>query len=363
MIRLTRTSTSMLEASGAARERALARAPQAEWGLAHQGARVILSRDQESGWLVRPAGRHLVALGLPLGRPDLRGLSRTAAGRTRLPLLYKCDGRTALAAQRAGWSVVRIGHEAVLDLGGWTPERPACRQLRRKLRVAVALRVEQACELPLEAMEAVSRDWVRRQGGERGFSMGRFDPALLRRQRVLLAWSEEGLLGFASFHAARDEWTLDLMRQVEGAPDGTMHRLVTEAVALAREAGAKRLSLAGVLDLPEDRPWLRRVTSRAQGLVQFKGSFGPRLSPRYAAAPGPAALALGLAAVGWAVHRPGPLGRDLPSPGRRAARPGPNRSVPQFGFEPAPIPCDARRHDNRPAAALPPGPPAPYQRP
>lgn len=337
----------MPEASGAARERALARAPQAEWGLAHQGARVILSRDQASGWLVRTAGRHLVALGLPLGPPDLAGLARTAARGGRLPLLYKCDGRTARTARQAGWSVIRLGREAVLDLRGWTVDRPACRQLRRKLRSASGLRIEAPQRLPLDRMAAVAREWALRHGGERGFSMGRFDPALLGRQRVVLAWSGEVLVGFATFHVARGEWALDLMRQGEGAPDGTMHRLVVEAVALARAAGAERLSLAAVTDLAETWPLLRRIVPCTQGLAQFKGSFGPRLLPRYAAAPGPASLALGLAAVGWAIHRPGPLGDAPQGPARIVARPRPpvlghHRAEPHFGFEPTPIPCDAR---------------------
>ena len=325
----------LLEVTGSARDRALARAPQAEWGLAHQGAQVLLGPGQSAGWLVRRTGRRLVALGMPLGAAALGDLARTASARGLSPLVYKCDAATACAARRQGWRVLRLGHEAVLDLRTWTADRPACRQLRRKLRaLGSALRIEEAGHLPLDRMEAVSRDWVARSGGERGFSMGRLDPRLLRHQRVLLAWQGAALVAFASFHASASEWTLDLMRHTDGAPNGTMHRLVVEAIALARAEGAQRLSLAAIPQPPILSRW--RAT-RPCGLSQFKLSFGPRLEPRYAAASGRISLLTGLAQVAVAIHWPGPL-RDDAGPCARWTIPRRD----QYGFEPKPIPCDAR---------------------
>lgn len=343
MIPLTRRPPPLIKATGGARERALARAPQAEWGLAHQGARVLLSRDQSSGWLVRRAGWRLVALGLPLGPAALDDLRRTARALGLSPMLYKCDAVTACAARRQGWRVRRTGHEAVLDLGSWSLDRPACRQLRRKLRASRdALTIELAGSLPLDRMQRVAREWAVRSGGERGFSMGRLDLRLLRHQRVLLAWQGETLVAFASFHVHGQEWTLDLMRHSDAAPNGTMHRLVVEAVAQARAAGARRLSLAAI---PEPLPMALGRAARPCGLAQFKLSFGPRLLPRYAAAPGGLSLLSGLLQVARAVHRPAPLTQggadavDLPVLSRRARS---TRGAGNFGFEPGAVPCDAR---------------------
>jgi phosphatidylglycerol lysyltransferase len=345
-----------IEVTGAARDRALLLAPQAEWGLAHQGAQVMLTPDRGAGWLVRRAGPCLVALGLPLGVPALGGLERMAKIHALRPLLYKCDARTAQAARRRGWSVLRVGSEAVVDLDGWTLERPACRQLRRKLRAAqkAELRVEIAETLPLPAMEALSRDWAIRSGGERGFSMGRFDTRLLSRQRVVLAWRDADLIGFASFHANSFEWTMDLMRHKEGAPDGTMHSIVALALGRARAEGAQRLSLAAIPDCTALPAWLRGKVAGATGLGQFKRAFGPRLLRRYAAAPGRAALALGLAAVAWAIHRP----PSLPDVETGFAAPGfaPSRVQHHFGFEHATVPCDARAAHLPNAAHAPRGP-------
>ncbi len=320
---------------------------------------MLLSRDRARGWLARRAGLHLVGLGLPMGSTDPDALRETAGNRWLSPLLYKCDARSAQAARARGWPVLRLGAEAVLDLRRWSLDRPACRQLRRKLRGAGAraLRIEEARELPILAMDRVSREWAARCGGERGFSMGRFDPGLLRRQRVLLAWSGEELVAFASFHATRGEWALDLMRHASAAPDGAMHRLVAEAAALARAEGAERLSLAAIPEPAVAQRWLLRLGLGACGLAPFKNSFGPVLHPRYAVAPHLLSLVAGLASVAWSIHRPAPLreGHRQDAGAWRRGRSGVASLArwfgrPQFGFEPEPVPCEAPPAQSRPAA-------------
>lgn len=289
---------------------ALLRAPQAEWGLARQGAELALDPDGSEGWMVRRAGAALAAIGRPLGAASPAAFAALARDRGLSPLLYKCDGRAARRARASGWRVLRLGDEAVLDLRGWSPEAPACRRLRRKLRAASAsgVAVAMADAPPLDAMAALSARWAEAHGGERGFSMGRFDPGPLGRQAVALAWAEGRLVAFASFHRAPREWTLDLLRHESDAPDGALHAAIALAARQAQGAGALRLSLAGV-------PWgARRVAAglvpaigagaERDGLGQFKRAFGPRLVPRFAAAPSWPRLLLGLLCVAWAVRRP-----------------------------------------------------------
>ena len=309
----------LLQAEGAARHRALAEAPQAEWGLAHQGARILLSPCQQAGWLVRRAGGTLAAIGTPMGRANLPVL-RAHAGQLGLNLaLYKCGPRLAAEARAAGWAVERIASEAVIDTARWSLERPACRGLRRKLKSAAKAGVTTEIappHLPLAEMTRIHADWAARSGGERGFSMGRFCPALLDHQRVVLARRDGVLVGFASFHVGRDEWTLDLMRQTGDAPDGTMMALIAAAIAQAREAGVARLSLAALPDLPGWIPaWIRaRIAARpgGAGLEQFKRSFGPDWRPLYAAAPHRAGLARAGVEIARAVHAPAPLDAEPP---------------------------------------------------
>ncbi len=304
----------LLLADAGPRLRALARAPHSEWGLAHQGADILMTRDHESGWLVRRAGATLVAIGKPLGAPALSALADHAARLGLAPALYKCSATTAARARRAGWHVARIAEEAILDPQTWRLDTPACRGLRRKLRSAAAaevtIEVAPHC-LPMAEMARVAAAWAQRSGGERGFSMGRFAPDLLHRQMVLLAWQDGLLVGFASFHQGRQDWSLDMMRQRGDAPDGTMMALLVAAIEAARNAGIEELSLAA---LPLPPAWLpARLRPRydawagSPGLARFKHGFGPGYRPLYMAAPSRAGLLRAAVEIGAAIHRPAPL--------------------------------------------------------
>ncbi len=342
-------------ADGRVRDRALARAPHPEWGLVHQGAQIRLTRDASCGWLTRRAGPALAAIGAPLGRADLTAMTQTARAERAVPVLYKCDGRTAAIARRAGWSVIRLATEAVISPADWTTDRPACRQLRRKLRQAegAGVTVAQACHpLPIPAMERVSADWIRCHGTERGFSMGRFDPALLAQQRVILASHDGRLVGFASFHVTRQDWSIDLMRHRFDAPEGTMHLIICAAIAAARDQGCRYLSLAAFPAPPDTvRPLLRRLGWLADS-GQFKTAFGPRLMPLYAAGPGPLRLVVALAAVARAIHAPSPDPSGVVN-GEHDPRPV-HRKHENFRFESGPRPCDAQPFTPpRPARSVP----------
>lgn len=209
--------------------------------------------------------------------------------------------------------MLRIGAVAEVDPLDWSPEGPGLRQLRRKLRRAEAagLRVEEAARLPLAEMAALSDRWARAHGGERGFSMGVFDPEYLAAQRVLLAYSGSRLVAFASFHAGRESWALDLMRHEADAPSGTMQALVASGITAAGAAGIRKLSLAASPALPA---WPRVDRRLPRGLAQFKSAFGPRWRPIYLCTPKLSQLPLSLAAIAFEIR----WGHRLRQPGRAA---------------------------------------------
>jgi phosphatidylglycerol lysyltransferase len=141
--------------------------------------------------------------------------------------------------------------------------------------------------------------------------MGRFCPDYIAGQQVFLAWQDDRLLGFASFHAGAHDRALDLMRLSAEAPAGTMQALVIAALEAARADGSSGFSLAAVPDIPAlahpllapmRAPLLARAG--AAGLRQFKSGFAPHWSPRYVAAPSRAALALCLADLTREIHHP-----------------------------------------------------------
>ncbi|NDV01055.1 phosphatidylglycerol lysyltransferase domain-containing protein [Pseudoroseicyclus tamaricis] len=295
---------------------AMAAPPEAGWGLAYQGGALALARCGTRGWHLRHAPGTLAALGAPLGTADFAGLQQLARHLGRRALAYDIDARTAAAARRAGWVVTPLSTRASLDPQEWRLDRPACRQLRRKLRGARNAGV--VAELasyapPFAEMGAVARAWALKSGRERGFSTGRYAPAFAARQVVILAHSGGRLVGFATFHAAPGSWSLELMRWLPEAPAGTMQTVLATAIEEARLAGIHHLSLANAPS--RELRLLRFDLNRAlgvSGLVQFKGAFGPDWTPRYAAAPSRPALLFGLAAAAHAIWRPDPLPAPFP---------------------------------------------------
>jgi len=132
-------------------------------------------------------------------------------------------------------------------------------------------------------------------------------------QRVFLAWNGADLIAFLTLNEVACEWSLDLMRQTDNAPDGTMHLLLAYAIDSARSVGCPRVSLAATSYLghgnKEFISALRRKlgkTSGADGLRRFKTSFAPNWEPLYAASPTQMSLCTGLWDVLRAInHSPG----------------------------------------------------------
>ncbi len=275
--------------------------PRAETAIIDQNGGYVMRGDL-SDMAVLETDQVLVGLFDPVcgGRKaDLSLLQQEAKARNLRPCLYKCTASIATTARQAGWKVIRVSAEAVLDPMSFSTKGSKRRQLRRKLRQAekAGLRLEQAGDiLPFAEMARIDAEWQDANGRAKGTTMGRFEPGYVATQQVFLAWDGDRLAGFVSLHGANREWCLDLMRADRTAPDGTMHALICAALDAAKARNVPRLSLAAVTD-----PKFRRG---ACGLEQFKRSFDPRWQPLYMAAPGWTSLALAAAELWRLVHRP-----------------------------------------------------------
>ncbi|SLN46449.1 Phosphatidylglycerol lysyltransferase [Aquimixticola soesokkakensis] len=268
---------------------------------------LLTGSDARALGLAAPVGQTLVMLSDPIDaaacRTEIRTALATAAKtRFRMPALYKVGNRMALSARQAGWKVVPIAREAWLAPATFSPEGPQRRQLRRLLAKAEksGLTITQAPrDLPLADMSGVAAEWKKTRGGERGFSMGTWCPDYAACQRVFLGYVEDRLVAFVSFHETRNEWTLDLMRSADTAPDGTMQALITHAICAARTHGCPRVSLAATpWDGVDANPVLARIRqkflnkSNAAGLKRFKAAFAPNWETLYICAPNTLALAV-----------------------------------------------------------------------
>ena len=119
------------------------------------------------------------------------------------------------------------------------------------------------------------------------------------------------LVCFISLHANPEHWVLDLMRQSDAAPTGTMHALICHAISDAAQAGVTELSRAAVPCEVGQATGLERFirsqvqkASGADGLRRFKDSFAPDWRPRYLATRRKWHSALAILEIGYAIQNP-----------------------------------------------------------
>lgn len=267
---------------------------------------IFTNPNRTAGMLAAESGNSLVALADPLGaeccRAEvLQAFQAEARSRNLSACLYKTGAETAKFAENFGFRSHRIGQEAVLDPTQFSPTGAAYRELRRKLAHSLKAGVTIECpptdQLPMDEMTSVSERWVNRHGGERGFSMARFDPLFLPRYRTYLARHEGQIVGFLCVWQGTTAHGLDMMRLLPNAPDGVMQKLVCAAITAAAKLDIQRFSLAAVPFYGLDKPRsLTEVCANlffarcpkwhdAHGLFRLKNSFRPEWQPMFLCLP------------------------------------------------------------------------------
>ncbi len=274
----------------------------------------------------------LLVIGDPMGPPEeipplLEAFERFCRERDWQFAFYQAR-RERLPLYRArGWSAAHIGVDPILHPAGFTLEGGARGTVRRAVnklaRQGIQVRHWVPGERPfgsdpdsaamLEPMRAISAEWMQgRAGGEKGFCMGRFEPATLGERWVSVAWNvaagrAEAFCTWTPVWARRG-WALDLMRRRHSAPSGVMELLVVRGVEHARERGDEMmsLSLSALVRVPtaggaaetiaSDDPARAFLIERLKrfydfrGLFEWKRKFDPAFEDRYLVYPGAFAL-------------------------------------------------------------------------
>lgn len=299
--------------------RIVAEAPAADAALALMGDKRLLFDDASQAFLMyQVRGRSWVVMGDPVGDMGaaqrlawrLREMAERHAGRT---VFYQVDAGHLPIYLDLGLHVLKLGEEATVPLSGFTLDGPAHRDLRQAHRRAEreGLRFEwvDAAGVPelIESLRAVSDAWLAaRHSREKGFSLGRFEPAYLQRFPCALVRRDGDIVGFANVWASagRQELSVDLMRHRPDAPPGVMDFLFTELMLRGARQGYGHFNLgmaplAGLEAHPLAPLWHRLGTViyrqgehfyNFQGLRAFKEKFDPQWQPRYLASPGGVAL-------------------------------------------------------------------------
>lgn len=299
---------------------AMALAERTEANLAYTGdKRFLASATGRSFLMFQIRGHSWIVMGDPVGDMTewsdllwtLREEADAAQGRL---LLYQISLQALPIAIDLGLQIIKYGEEARVDLARFTLEGPDAKPLRYAVRRAeregAAFRIVPAADIPaiLPRLAEISDNWLREKGHrEKGFSVGRFDPAYIGRFDCAIVTVGERIVAFANIWATQDksELSIDLMRHDSDMPYGTMDYLFTSLMQWGQQAGYRwfTLGLAPLSGLEARRLaplWMKLGSMLYQhgealygfeGLRSYKDKFSPVWEPRFIA--GPQGLALG----------------------------------------------------------------------
>lgn len=259
------------------------------------------------------SGRVAVALGDPIG-PDedaaaaVAGFCALCERNDWVPAFYHVLPQRRAHYAAAGMTTLCVGHEAVIDLAGFTLAGGARKSLRRNVARATDAGFQAQVLLPphgealLDELEAVSDAWLETRGGrEKQFSLGWFDREYMGEGLLAVVRGPDGrMAAFANVISEYQlsESSIDLMRRADPA-SGVMELLLVTLVEWAREQGFAtfNLGLAPLAQVgvdPQDHAIDRAIRFLYDhlnayygfhGLHAFKDKFAPRWEPRYLAVP------------------------------------------------------------------------------
>lgn len=311
---------------------ALERAAEIAAHSPHGGAQLALVGDKpllfsgsgRSVIMYGVEGHSWIAMGDPIGDPrefeelvwSFRELTDQYGGWTAF---YEIGPDQLPLYLDLGLTLTKLGEEARVPLAGFDVERLPGDTLRRTIPQLEAAGVTfdwvraSGVGAVLPELRTVSDSWLRGHRGEKGFSLGYFNEAYLRRMPVAVARKDGRIVAFTNVWCAADkaELGVDLLRQAADAPPGVLDYLLLKVMQHGASAGYPWLNLgmaplsgiatAALVPLP--RPIAARVFTHGerfyqlQGLRAFKEKFAPVWRPRYLASPGGLALPLVLANV------------------------------------------------------------------
>ncbi len=286
----------------------------------------VFAEDGAAVVMAARGGGSYVAMGAPIGkraswRNALSRFRTAAEGLSLRPVIYAAPPDLLPDLIDLGFRLEKIGENAVVDLhafGLTGSRRQPLRTARRKLAErdgATFEVVSPPTPALLDALRPVSDAWLAmHKSGEKGFSLGRFDPAFMTRGPVAMVRVRGQPIAFATLWTTADKvWgAIDLMRYDSAlSPPGAMDFLITEILLWAKAEGYGRFDLgmaplSGLSDEPH-APLFARLGRLVydqggafynfEGLRKFKEKFAPEWEPRYLAAPGAWSMPIVLAEI------------------------------------------------------------------
>lgn len=225
-----------------------------------------------------------------------------------VPAFYQVSSANLPLYLDAGFSMIKLGEEAWVDLHAFTLEGTEGRKLRHAIskaqRSGATFEVVPARDIEnlLPELRQVSDSWLAdRKKKEKGFSLGFWTTAYMKRNDVAVVRVDGSIIAFANIwrSANRNEMSIDVMRLRRDTPNGTMDFLFTALMDYAKANGYRwfNLGMAPLAGLSPHRlaplwsrvgTWLSRHGDRFynfKGLRAFKSKFRPEWRPKYLAYP------------------------------------------------------------------------------
>ncbi len=314
-IQPARAHTRLPDAAALARARGIVLAQNdPELCLALSGDKALFFNDAETAFIMYAVqGRSWVAYADPAGpREAIEDLAWAfwdeAYENAARPVLYEVSERHLALWIEMGFSLQKIGEEAVVRLPDWSLAGGRFKKMRAAHNKALKEGLESALLSPphdaalMDELRAISDAWLGdKVGREKGFSVGRFDPDYLQNFPIAVVRRAGRTLAFANVLAPGDgcRVSIDLMRYRPEEASGMMEFLFIELMEHYRDAGASEFSLgmaplAGLEARRGARLWNRfgailfrhgGAFYNFEGLRAFKNKFGPDWRPRFVAVP------------------------------------------------------------------------------
>ena len=169
-----------------------------------------------------------------------------------VPVFYQVTTPMLPVYLDAGFSLVKLGEEAWVDLKQFTLEGGEGRKLRQTkskaersgatLEFVPAEKVDKL----IPQLERVSNAWIEERGQrEKGFSLGFWSETYLSRCDLAIIRHEGRIVAFANIWTTgqKEEFSIDLMRHLPDAPQGTMDLLLIGLMEHAKANGYRWFNL------------------------------------------------------------------------------------------------------------------------
>jgi len=258
--------------------------------------------------------RVALALGDPIGPDDdlnktISSFKDLCAKNDWLPTFYQVCPTNLKIYESLDFQTLLIGHEAIVDLAGFSLAGSENKTLRNSYNKLSKLGYHYDVIQPpysarmLRELKFVSDDWLTvRRATELRFSLGWFDEAYLNTCPILLVRDKEGfIVAFANLvtEFQANEIAVDLMRYLQHGESGLMDFLFVSLFQWAHEQGFATFNLglsalSGVGEHSDD-PIVERALNfiyqnvdrfyNFRGLHSFKEKFHPIWSQRYVVYP------------------------------------------------------------------------------